>query len=153
MPRPAARLSNTLPRLKAFASGILACGTLYMPIIPQRWRYLCRTVLQERSSIGAVTTFAEVAVSVVADARRTTTARGWPKLRPMSGPFEEDEDGYCGFKRSNWTVGPCQLAFVLLVPASQSGALRQSVYLHSSKHRRRRSNHFDGSVILMPFSA
>lgn len=52
------------------------------------------------SSIGAVTTFAEV--SVVADSRTTTTARGWPKLRPMSGPFEEDEDGYCGFKRSNW---------------------------------------------------
>lgn len=47
--------------------------------------------------------------SIVADLRRATTARGWPKLRPMSGPLEDDEDGYCGFKRSNWAVGPCQL--------------------------------------------
>lgn len=74
--------------------------TFYMPTMPQRWWYLCRTLLQERSNRGAFTTFAEVAASVAADSRRATTARGWPKLRPMSGPFDDDEDVYCSFKRS-----------------------------------------------------
>jgi hypothetical protein len=130
MPRPAGRLSNTLPRVERFCEWHSCMWYLFMPIYHRGGGTCAETVLQERSSIGAVTTFAEVAVSVVvADSRRTTTARGWPKLRPMGGPFEEDEDGYCGFKRSNWTVGPCQLAFVLLVPASQSGALVKA-YLH-----------------------
>lgn len=42
----------------------------------------------------------------------------------MGGPLEDDEDGYCGFKRSNWVVGPCQLVCLL---ATVVWGTRQSV--------------------------